>query len=374
MSTLQVVVDQLAAPSPGPLGRYAADLTRAVVAAAPAGWDVRGIVSATSSGDQRRIRSQLPGLAGLSATTLPRRELMAAWPLGMGGVGGMLHAPGLLAPLRRHEAGGGDQVVVTVHDSAAWDDPQSVGTVTAAWRKSTLKRARKHADAIIAPSHAMAERLLDFGIGVERIRVIGTAPRAGLELPSDQHARRRDLGLPRDGYAVVTGGPAARAGLAEAFTALVRPEASGLGLVVVGPPVWDDRSVEDAAAEHGLPRSLVRVLAEPEPADLASVLAGAVAHLDPSPAWGDATATIEALSLGVPVVHTDTPVLLETTAGAALVVERDRALPDRIASALARLASDDGLREQLAIAGSDRARMFTWQDVGERVWQLHADL
>jgi glycosyltransferase involved in cell wall biosynthesis len=63
-------------------------------------------------------------------------------------------------------------------------------------------------------------------------------------------------------------------------------------------------------------------------------------------------------------------------ADAGLVVERADAgrFPARLADALRGVLDDDALRERLAVAAADRARLFSWRDAGEKVWQLHADL
>src|SRR5688572_8763367 len=110
---LRVVVDQVVAPVPGPLGIYTQALTSALIATAPAGCEVEGIVSSSPPTDYDRIAELFPGLSGLYKTSLARRELAAAWQLGLttSPGGGMIHAPGLFAPLRRHDRTlGGDQV------------------------------------------------------------------------------------------------------------------------------------------------------------------------------------------------------------------------------------------------------------------------
>ena len=82
-TTLRVILDQIVAPVPGPLGRYTRDLGRAIVAAAPAGCDVEAIVSSSLPEDYDRVKREVPGLSGLYRTTLARRELAAAWQLGI---------------------------------------------------------------------------------------------------------------------------------------------------------------------------------------------------------------------------------------------------------------------------------------------------
>ena len=104
-TTLRVILDQIVAPVPGPLGRYTRDLGRAIVAAAPAGCDVEAIVSSSLPDDYDRVKREVPGLSGLYRTTLARRELAAAWQLGIttSPGSGMIHGTSLFAPLRKHD-------------------------------------------------------------------------------------------------------------------------------------------------------------------------------------------------------------------------------------------------------------------------------
>src|SRR3712207_9032928 len=105
----------MVAPVPGGIGRYTEDLTRQLIATAPRDCEVEGIVSASPPHVQDELRQRLPGLAGLHVTPLARRELLRAWQLGLTTLGGMVHAPSLLAPLRTHDPeNDGMQVVVTI--------------------------------------------------------------------------------------------------------------------------------------------------------------------------------------------------------------------------------------------------------------------
>ena len=72
-TTLRLIVDQIIAPVPGALGRYTRDLARAVVATSPSGCEVEGIVSSSLPDDYDRVRSEVPGLAGLYKSSLARR-------------------------------------------------------------------------------------------------------------------------------------------------------------------------------------------------------------------------------------------------------------------------------------------------------------
>ncbi|MGI9821639.1 glycosyltransferase [Agromyces sp. Marseille-Q5079] len=378
-TTLRMVVDQVIAPVPGPLGVYTQALTTALIANAPAGCEVEGIVSSSSVAEIEQVEAMFPGMARLYKTSLARRELTAAWQLGLttSPGGGMIHAPGLFAPLRRHDRTvSGDQVVVTLHDLAPWRHPEALTPSYVAWAKAILKRARRHADAIVVPTHALAERLAEIADFGDRVRVIGTAPRPGLVRPAALEAslRATRLGLPSE-YLVTGGTLEPRAGVVDLLEALGRPGVPAVPLVVLGPATWGEVHLANVAAEAGVDPRLVRAIECDDPADLAVVLSGAIAAVAPGHDDGAATGLIEAFSLGVPVIHSTTPTHLEVAAESGLAVTiGSGGYADRLAAAVTSVVEQPALAERLSITSSDRARAFSWRDSAERVWQLHADL
>lgn len=378
-TTLRMIVDQVVAPVPGALGRYTEALTSSLIATAPSGCEVEGVVSSSLPTDYALVLDRFPGLSGLYKSSLARRELAAAWQFGLttSPGGGMIHAPSLFAPLRRHDrSAGADQTVVTVHELLAWSRPDSLTPTSVAWHKAMMKRARKHADAVVVPTHALAERLAlvaDFG---DRVRVIGTAPRLGLKLPRDAADRAARFELPRD-YLVTAGSLDPRHGIVELLEALGRADSPDVPLLVIGPKSWGELHLASVAEEAGISRGRVRSLELDDPADLATVLSGATAFVAPSHDEGTATSIIEAFSLGVPVIHSDIPAYAEVGAEAGRAVELGdggAGYAERLAAAITAVVEDADLAERLSIAGTDRAQAYTWRDTAERVWQLHADL
>src|SRR5690554_4954102 len=205
MTTLNVVVDSLADPKRVGVGRYTEELTRQLIAVAPPDCDVVGIISAINEDDTDRVRMLLPGLADLTALPLSRGKLRRAWQAGITSIPGtnmthtgMIHAPGLLAPLAKHDRLNevGTQTVVTIHDVAAWTHPDAVNPRRAAWIRAMANRARKFADAVVVPTHAVADELgtiMEFG---DRIRVIGGGVSPKLVTPVDADDRAERLELP----------------------------------------------------------------------------------------------------------------------------------------------------------------------------------
>jgi hypothetical protein len=82
MTTLRVIVDQIISTTPGGIGRYAEELTRALIETAPQGCDVTGVVSASPEPEYEKVLELLPGLRDLMKSPLARRELSLAWQHG----------------------------------------------------------------------------------------------------------------------------------------------------------------------------------------------------------------------------------------------------------------------------------------------------
>ena len=77
-ATLRVMLDQLVAPTDPDLADASRELTRGLIAGAPAGCEVEGIAPGRPA--DRPV--EIAGLAGVRRTALARRELAAALQLG----------------------------------------------------------------------------------------------------------------------------------------------------------------------------------------------------------------------------------------------------------------------------------------------------
>ncbi|WP_144763646.1 glycosyltransferase family 1 protein [Curtobacterium sp. 9128] len=380
MTTLRVIVDQVIAPVPGGIGRYAEELTRQLIATAPSGCDVEAIVSAASPSEMDHLRTLLPGLARLDRLALPRRELALAWQGGLarGASHGMVHAPSVLAPLVKHDRfqEPGRQTVVTVHDTVPWTHPETLTPRGVHFHKAMVKRAFKYADAVVVPTHAVAGELNEIHRFDERLRVIGGAPSGRLRLPVDADLRAERLGLP-DRYVLAVGTLEPRKGLTALIEAMAHPDApADVPLVVSGPDGWGDVDVVGTAERAGLAPDRVKVLGRVDDADLAVVYDRATVFVFPSLAEGFGLPVVEAMSLGTPVVHSDDAAVREVASDAGVCVARNprETYPERLAQAVFQVVNDPHLAARLAIAGPDRARMFDWHDSALETWQLHADL
>lgn len=372
VATLRVMLDQVASPTEASLAEASRDLTRALIAGAPAGCEVEGIAPAGGTGDP-----EVPGLAGLRRTALPRRELAAAVQLGVGtGIGGgMIHSPTLLAPLVKHDRlHDNDQTVVTVWDLRPWESPADLPRTAVAWHKAMLKRAVKHADAVVVPTHSIAERLTRIARVGDRVRVIAGASPLGFEVPTDEVGRRRGMDLP-EGFVLLAGGPVGSDALSTGFQAIA---ASGVDLPVVVIDVEEghEPAVADLAEAVGLPERRLHVRGALDAADRAAVFAAALAFLAPSRRSAFPWRVVDALTLGVPVIAAASDVHAEVIVdGGELVPETDAtSLADGLAFALDSALTSTAAAERLAVLAGDRGRSFSWREAADKVWLLHAEL
>jgi glycosyltransferase involved in cell wall biosynthesis len=366
-ATLRVVLDQFGTTTDPDLLIAERELTRALIRTAPAGCDVAGIVPA---GDEQAAGDAVPGLVAVARAGLPRRELAAAWQVGLatGAGGGMVHAPSLFAPIVRHDrVHDGDQTIVTLWDLRAWERPESMSRSAVMWQKAMLRRAEKHADAVVVPTHAMAEALGSLSKLGQRIRVIPGAAPEGFAAPADAEARRGTFQIPD--AAVVLDGSASPAELTALFAAL---SDAGLDvpLVVLDVPREREEWLVDAATSAGYPLGSLHVRGALPDEDRAAVLSGATAYLSPAADTAFPWRLIEALALGVPVVAA------ESASHRELLLDDGIIAPDAAATAasLASLRESDAERRRQGVRAADRGRAFSWSDAAARVWALHAEL
>ncbi|KAA2260925.1 glycosyltransferase family 4 protein [Solihabitans fulvus] len=367
MPELVVLTEQLLAAVPGGTGRYTWELASALAATAPPGWEVRGAVSRHADPSAAVI----PGVVGPRILPLPRRALVAAWergvPLWPGG--DAVHAPTPLAPPAARRG-----LVVTVHDTVPWTHPETLTPRGARWHRAAVGRATRRASAVVVPTAAVAAELSQFSPGPARVHVVGHGTPAVLAAAPDEAIARRvaaDLALP-DRYVLAVGTIEPRKGLDVLVEAMAGRHAPDLPLVIAGPQGWGGLDLRALAARHHLPPERLRLLGRVSDADLAVVLRRAAVLAVPSLAEGFGLPLLEAMAVGVPVVHSDAPALVEVAGGAGVLARRRDAVS--LAGAL-RTVLDDPERTAVAIAaGRRRAAQFTWQRAAESVWTLHLEL
>jgi glycosyltransferase involved in cell wall biosynthesis len=365
MPELVVLAEQLLAPVPGGTGRYTRELLRALSDTVPAGWRI----AAATAWHRDPARARVPGVPGPRRFPLGRRALAAAWANGLPPRpgGDTVHAPTPLAP-----PAGRKPLVVTVHDTVAFTHPETLTPRGAAWHRTMITRAMRAASAVVVPTDAVAEELRRHAPGPAPIRVIGHGvPEVLLREPdpAEMELIARRLALPED-YVLAVGTVEPRKGFDVLIEAMIRPEAPDLPVVVAGPPGWGGVDLAVIAAARGLPDGRLRVLGRVTDAELAVVLRRATVLAAPSRAEGFGLPVLEAMALGVPVVHSDAPALVEVSGGTAVVIPRGDA--EALAAALGAVAGQRA--GELPRRARLRAETFTWTAAARAVWDLHMEL
>ncbi len=189
-------------------------------------------------------------------------------------------------------------------------------------------------------------------LGVDHTRF---HPRAA---DGEEQAVRRALGVTRP-FLLYVGAWDARKNLEHLVAAYARSGVRGdVALVLAGMlGPRGTRRVQAAIAEHGVGDDVLL----PGYVDEALVPAAyrsCLAHVFPSLYEGFGLPVVEALACGAPTVTTRRSSLGEVAGDAALLV--DGTDVDETAAALARVASDAALRDDLRARGRARAAAFTW--------------
>lgn len=353
---LRVVLDQIATVVDVDQARAARDLTTGLVATAPTDCTVEAIVPSGAKVD-------IDGVAEVRTLGLGRRELAGSWQLGLtpGVGGGLIHAPSLMAPLVRHDLVHDDhQIAVTVWDLTAWEAPQALSKSAVAWQRGMLRRAAKHADAVIVPTHAMAERIAEMAKLNGRVRVIAGAPPEGFAVPSDAATRRTTLSLP-ERYVVLSGSADQ---LVDGFRAAAAAE---MDAVVLDAADGMEPRLAEVASAAGLPERRAHIRGVLSAEDRAAVLGAAAAFIATSTVSAWPWRAMEAMALSVPIVAVDSGVHRDVIAEGGALVGSDE-MPDAVVDAVGSGAA------RLRVLAGDRARAFSWASSAERVWALHADL
>jgi glycosyltransferase involved in cell wall biosynthesis len=256
----------------------------------------------------------------------------------------LLYSPANLAPLA-----GGARNVIVIHDVASLRHPEWYTRGYVAWQRRVIPRLARRARHLITVSEFAKGELVEvLGIEPERVSVVAN----GVE---ERFSPAADPGPARDAheldgpYALAVGSQIERKNLAALDAAARRLGESGIELVAAGSGRGYMRAEEPSA---------VRRLGYVDDLYLPGLYAGALALAMPSLYEGFGLPCLEAMASGTPVVASDRAALPETCGGAAMLVDPEDAAA--LAEALLTVASDEDLRETMAVDGLTRAAQFSW--------------
>ena len=265
--------------------------------------------------------------------------------------------------------------VATVHDVIALILPETFTPRHRLVVRTALSMVRRRADLVIVPSRAVKRDVLQrLGLPDDRVVVTpeGCEPRFRPTPCADVLAR---YGLPPR-YVLAVGTLEPRKNLTTLLRAFARLRRDGgidpaLRLVLVGARGWLDGPIHEAVRSLGL-EGMVHFAGFVADDDLPAVYSGAALFVFASLYEGFGLPLLEAMACGVPVITSNVAAMPEVAGGAAMLVDpRD---VDGLAAAIARLLRDDALRDRLRGAGLARARQFPWEATARLTLDAYASL
>jgi glycosyltransferase involved in cell wall biosynthesis len=264
--------------------------------------------------------------------------------------------------------------VVTVHDLGHRMYPAAhTDTQRRYLEWSTHYHVAKAAH-LVADSQATKQDLIQYyGADESRITAVhlGVGPEFGpVTDPAELNRVRAKYGLgPRFLLCVGTLQPRKNlVRLIEAFAEVCRMDETssldGTQLVLVGKRGWLSDGILRRGQELGLGDRVVFPGYVPE-VDLPALYGAASLFVMPSLYEGFCIPVLEAMACGTAVACSATSSLPEVVGGAAILF--DPLDVAEMASAIARVLTDEGLRRALAVRGEERASAFTWSRTAQQV-------
>jgi glycosyltransferase involved in cell wall biosynthesis len=235
--------------------------------------------------------------------------------------------------------------VLTVHDLAILRAPEAFPRWHRLYGTAGLRRVLRAADAVVAVSEFTRREVVELaGVPAERVRVVpnGVDP---VFTPDGPRAE--------GDYVLAVGTLEPRKNLERAVDAA---REVGVELRVVGARGWGGVDVDGWVGEI------------PD-AELAALYRGARSVLYPSLYEGFGLPVLEAMACGTPVVTSLDTAMAEIAGDAAVLVD-----PLDVSAIAAGILAADARRDELARAGAERAREFTWQRSADAVVELWREL
>lgn len=317
-----------------------------------------------------RLAGALGGIDGVEVVTVANRRRRPPAKGGLGSVRNLLsdrwwtvrelprlaraeRADVIHHPLPAHAPRAGVAQVVTLMDLAYERLPECFDRRFRIYARRAYRRAALAADAVVCISETTAGDARELW-GLARGRIVVAPLGPGQVLP--RATGRRSPAPAEPAHFLYVGDDEPRKNLStliEAYAIYRSGARSPLPLVLAG---------SATASGPG-----IQIRHRPGPEELAELYAGAVALLHPSLYEGFGLTALEAMTQGIPVIAARAPGTTEVCAEA--VCYADPHAPGSFAAAMARLAEEPDLRDDLAERGRRRALEFSWEGCA----RAHAD-
>lgn len=360
----------LSSPKTG-IGHYTFELARSLAQIAPA--DSFELVSPLPFTDSvvREIQQTSPGNLGVvnpKATSIRRHWWAIGLPLYLRQTSfDLFHGTNYEVPLWNRQRN-----VVTIHDLSILLHPDHHEPHLVRRARRRLPLMVRSAAMIIADTESMKREICDhLGVRPERVAVTPAAPRhifRPIPLAQTVETRRRH-GIEGD-FILFVGTIEPRKNLltlVRALDEILRNTSLRPQLVIAGGKGWLMDELFSFVERAGISER-VRFIGYTSDDELRALYSSCRISVYPSLYEGFGLPPLEAMACGAPVITSRIPAIQETVGSAAILI--DPADVAGLARSITELWNDKQQRDQLSMAGLQRAAEFTW----ERTAQLTLDV
>lgn len=272
--------------------------------------------------------------------------------------------------------------VVTVHDLAFHEYPDTIRWRTMLMLKRNLRCSLKRADAVVTDSEFTRKEILRYyNVPAEKLYVVPCGVDTNIYCRETDAGKlvcvKRKYGI-SGAYFLYLGTLEPRKNLSglirayKIFRERVKDQKTEIPqMVIAGGKGWMYEQIFQTVKELSLEDKVIftgYVDEEEKPI----LMGGALAFCFPSFYEGFGMPPIEAMACGTPVLTSNTSSLAEVTDEAALQV--DPYDLEEMAESLERLYNDGGLRNELREKGWERAGKYSWQNAVEALHQTYESI
>jgi glycosyltransferase involved in cell wall biosynthesis len=264
------------------------------------------------------------------------------------------------------------KILTTVHDVVFRHVPSAYPSALLRRQEWAIKRIVKQAQIMLAVSQTTKQDLVNFyHVPADKVIVTPLAPAHELALAAPASQVMMKYGLTPGMYAIFIGRIEAKknpATLIRAFSELRRRYGTGhpLKLVLAGSFGFGGETAVQIAKDSNCSPD-IHFLGYVPDQDIPALLENALCFAFPTLGEGFGMPILEAMSLGVPVITSDLPVMREVGGDAVLF-----APPLDVAQwtvALDTLLVNQERRAQLSAKGKQRVAAFSWSETAAKTWQ-----
>ena len=276
----------------------------------------------------------------------------------------LVHHAGGVIPLVRTS-----RPLLTIHDLQFLDYPEYLTRTKLTYLKKMVPRSAEAARFVMTPSEFTRRQVIErLNIDPSIVTVVphGISPREGKEAAREVRGRY-ELDGPFFLYPAITYPHKNHLVLLEAFSRLlkVHPEAQ---LVLTGAKGSMEVRIAQEVQRLGIDKNVKRLGHVPT-RDLDALYHDAVALAFPSRFEGFGAPVLEAMSRGCAVVAANATALPEVVGEAGVLISPDN--PEEWCQSMCEVLEDESVRENLAKAGRERSRGFTWASAADTLEDVY---